>query len=125
MDVWHTETFTYIHVRRIKVCGGCGEARSHLQDKANTCRCFDCSNNIVWEDTDVIKMHLIKRGFVDGYTIWSHHGEAGGTFNNTDIDTGSDEVGGDDANENDHVMMDDDYDRGDQNGDETDARVEP
>uniref|UniRef100_K3YLX6 Transposase-associated domain-containing protein n=1 Tax=Setaria italica TaxID=4555 RepID=K3YLX6_SETIT len=89
------------------------------------CPCFDCSNNIVWDDTDVIKRHLIKRGFVDGYTIWSHHGEVGGNFNKTDIDTSSDEVGGDDANENDHVMMNDDYDHGDQNSDQTDARVEP
>uniref|UniRef100_K3Y3E7 Transposase-associated domain-containing protein n=1 Tax=Setaria italica TaxID=4555 RepID=K3Y3E7_SETIT len=68
---------------------------------------------------------MIKRGFVDRYTIWSHHGEAGDTFSNTDIDTGTNEVGGDDANENDHVMMDDDYDRGDKNGYQTDVRVEP
>jgi len=62
---------------------------------------------------------------VHDYTIWSHHGEAGATSNNTDINTGCDEVGGDDANDNDHVMMDDDYDCGDQNGDQTDVRVEP
>uniref|UniRef100_K3XSV5 Transposase-associated domain-containing protein n=1 Tax=Setaria italica TaxID=4555 RepID=K3XSV5_SETIT len=90
------------------------------------CPCFDCSNKIVWEDTNVIKRHLIKQGFVDGYTIWSHHGEAGGTSNNTNINTGCDEVGGDDANDDgDHVMMDDDYNRGDQNGDQTDVRGEP
>ena len=59
------------------------------------------------------------------YTIWSHHGEAGATSNNTYINTGCDEVGGDDASDNDHVMMDDDYDRGDQNGDQTDVRVQP
>uniref|UniRef100_K3Y220 Transposase-associated domain-containing protein n=1 Tax=Setaria italica TaxID=4555 RepID=K3Y220_SETIT len=41
------------------------------------CPCFDCSNNIIWEDTDVIKMYLIKQGFVGGYTIWSHHGDTG------------------------------------------------
>ena len=70
------------------------------------CPCFDCSNKIVWEDTNVIKRHLIKRGFVDGYKIWSHHGEAGGTSNNTDISIGCDEVGGGDANDNDQVMMD-------------------
>uniref|UniRef100_K3YKT1 Transposase-associated domain-containing protein n=1 Tax=Setaria italica TaxID=4555 RepID=K3YKT1_SETIT len=70
------------------------------------CPCFDCSNNIVWEDIDVMKRYLIKRGFVDGYTIWFHHGGAGGTFNSSDIDTSCDEVG-------------------DQNGDQTDACVEP
>uniref|UniRef100_K3ZE30 Transposase-associated domain-containing protein n=1 Tax=Setaria italica TaxID=4555 RepID=K3ZE30_SETIT len=82
-------------------------------------------NKIVWEDTNVIKRHLIKRDFMDGYTIWSHHGEVGGTSNNTDINIGYDEVGGDEVNDNDHVMMDDDYDRGDQNGDQTYVRVEP
>uniref|UniRef100_K3YCM2 Uncharacterized protein n=1 Tax=Setaria italica TaxID=4555 RepID=K3YCM2_SETIT len=55
----------------------------------------------------------------------SHHAEAGGTSNNTNINTGCDEVGGDDANDNDHVMMDDDYDCGDQNGDQRDVHVEP
>lgn len=89
------------------------------------CPCCDCSNKILWEDTNVIKRHLIQRGFVHDYTICSHHGEAGATSNNTDINTGCDEVGGDDANDNDHVMMDDDYDLGDQNGDQIDVRVEP
>ena len=56
-----------------------------------------------------------------GYTTYSHHGETVSTFNNADIDTGYDEVGGEDADENDHVMMDDAFDCGDQNGDQTDA----
>ena len=34
-------------------------------------------------------------------------------------------MGGDDANDNDHVMIDDDYDRGDQNDDQIDVCVEP
>uniref|UniRef100_K3ZDY6 Transposase-associated domain-containing protein n=1 Tax=Setaria italica TaxID=4555 RepID=K3ZDY6_SETIT len=89
------------------------------------CPCFDYSNNIIWEDTDVIKRHLIKRGFVDGYTIWSHHGWVGGTFNNIDIDTDNNEVGGDNAKENDHIIMDNNYNYGDQNGDQTNTRVEP
>jgi hypothetical protein len=50
-------------------------------------------------------MHLIKRGFVKGYKTWSHHGEAKSTFNNADIGTRYDEVGDEDADENDHVMM--------------------
>uniref|UniRef100_K3XRD4 Transposase-associated domain-containing protein n=1 Tax=Setaria italica TaxID=4555 RepID=K3XRD4_SETIT len=59
------------------------EKHAHIcRTKQICCPCFDCNNNI--------------RGFVDGYTIWSHPGEA----------------------------RDDDYDSGDQNGDQTDARVE-
>jgi hypothetical protein len=36
MDVWHTETFVYIHDRVIKVSRGCAEACSNFQDKENT-----------------------------------------------------------------------------------------
>jgi hypothetical protein len=100
------------------------EKHAHIcKTKQICCPCLDCRNNIVWDDTDVIKRHLVKRGFVDGYTVWSHHGEVGGTFNNADTDNDRDEVGGDTAGKNDHVMMDDDYERG-QNGDQTDARVD-
>jgi hypothetical protein len=66
-------------------------------------------------------MHLIKCGFVKGYKTWSHHGEAESTFNNADIDTRYDEVGDEDADENDHVMMDDSFGCKDQNDDQTDA----
>jgi hypothetical protein len=66
-------------------------------------------------------MYLIKRGFVKGYKTWSHQGEAESTFNNADIDTKYDEVSEEDADGNDHVLMDDAFDCGDQNGDETDA----
>jgi hypothetical protein len=52
-------------------------------------------------------MHLINRGFVKGYTSWSHHGEAVSTSLNADMDTGYDEVGGENADENNHVMIDD------------------
>uniref|UniRef100_K3YZK1 Transposase-associated domain-containing protein n=1 Tax=Setaria italica TaxID=4555 RepID=K3YZK1_SETIT len=118
----HSHTFMSEVSKFVEVA----EKHAHIcNTKQIHCLCFNCSNNIVWENTDVIKRHLIKRGFVDGYTIWSHHGEARDTFNNTDFDTDSDEVGGDDANEYNYIILNDDYDRGDQNGDQTDARVEP
>jgi hypothetical protein len=66
-------------------------------------------------------MHLIKRGFVKGYKTWSHHGEAENTFNNADIGTRYDEVGDEDADENDHVMMADAFGCEDQNDHQTDA----
>lgn len=74
------------------------------------------ARQIAWEGTNAINIHLIKWGFVEGYTTWSHHGEAISTFNIEDIDTRYDEEGGEDADENDHVMMDDTSDCGDQNG---------
>jgi hypothetical protein len=75
----------------------------------------------VWEYINAIKMHLIKRGFVKGYKTWSHHGEAENTFNNANIGTKYDEVGDEDADESDHVMMDDAFGCEDQNDDQTDA----
>jgi hypothetical protein len=58
---------------------------------------------------------------VKGYKTWSHHGEAESTFNNADIDTRYDEVGAEDADENDHVMMDNAFGCEDQNDDQTDG----
>jgi hypothetical protein len=75
----------------------------------------------VWEDINAIKMHLIKHGFVKGYKTWSHHGEAESTFNNADISTRYGEVGDEDVDENDHVMMDDAFSCEDQNDDQTNA----
>jgi hypothetical protein len=75
----------------------------------------------VWEDINAIMMHSIKRNFVKGYKTWSHHGEAESTFNNADIGTRYGEVGDEDVDENDHVMMDDAFGCEDQNDDQTDA----
>uniref|UniRef100_K3YLB6 Transposase-associated domain-containing protein n=1 Tax=Setaria italica TaxID=4555 RepID=K3YLB6_SETIT len=102
---WIYSIRRYSHTFMLEVSKFVAAAKKHTRIckiKQIRCPCFDCSNNIVWEDTN-----------------------AGGTSNNTDIDIGCAEVGGDDANDNDHVMMDDDYDCGDQNGDQTDMRVEP
>jgi hypothetical protein len=66
-------------------------------------------------------MHLIKRDFLKGYKTWSHTGEAESTFNNADISTRYDEVGDEDVDENDHVMMDDAFGCKDQNDDQTNA----
>jgi hypothetical protein len=75
----------------------------------------------VWEDINAIKMHLIKCGFLKGYKTWSHNGEAESTFNNADIGTRCDEVGDEDVDENDHVMMDVAFGCEDQNDDQIDA----
>jgi hypothetical protein len=39
------------------------------------CPCFDCKNEKLWSDVVVIKTHLVVRGFVEGYTRWTYHGE--------------------------------------------------
>ena len=39
------------------------------------CPCHDCKNFISWDNIVEIEKHLIIRGFVDGYTCWTKHGE--------------------------------------------------
>ena len=54
-------------------------AKEHAHSKRTKqipCLCFDCKNNIVWENTDVIKTHLIQHSFIVDYKVWIHHGEA-------------------------------------------------
>ncbi|XP_058746180.1 uncharacterized protein LOC131619054 [Vicia villosa] len=38
------------------------------------CPCAKCKN-IYWKTRDIIKDHLIAKGFLDGYDVWLHHGE--------------------------------------------------
>ena len=38
------------------------------------CACTDCANTESHEVADV-QMHLVSRGFIDGYTRWTRHGE--------------------------------------------------
>ena len=37
-------------------------------------RC-DCQNRIVYRDPNTIRSHLVRRGFMENYEIWDHHGE--------------------------------------------------
>ena len=39
------------------------------------CPCYDCRNIVLFEDTEVIISHLVCRGFIKDYLIWTKHGE--------------------------------------------------
>jgi hypothetical protein len=39
------------------------------------CPCVVYDNKITWSNSNVVKSHLIKRGFKKSYTIWTAHGE--------------------------------------------------
>nr|ABB47286.2 transposon protein, putative, CACTA, En/Spm sub-class [Oryza sativa Japonica Group] len=41
------------------------------------CECADCKNEIAWDFNDAFKVkeHLVTRGFMDEYKIWTRHGE--------------------------------------------------
>ena len=47
----------------------------HSKNKWVTCPCKDCKNMMSTKDFHQIQGHLIKRGFVSGYTCWTNHGE--------------------------------------------------
>jgi hypothetical protein len=36
---------------------------------------MDCKNVVVFDDTNQIISHLVCRGFVKDYTVWTKHGE--------------------------------------------------
>jgi hypothetical protein len=39
------------------------------------CPYLDCKNLMAFLDVSTIRSHLIIRGFVPDYTVWSHYGE--------------------------------------------------
>ena len=45
------------------------------------CPCKDCKNTRKWGDVEHIRLHLITRGFMRNYTIWTLHGEVGQNVN--------------------------------------------
>jgi hypothetical protein len=53
-------------------------AKRHVsikQIKDIYCPYCDCRNRIVCHDPNKIRSHLIRRGFMDNYVVWDHHGE--------------------------------------------------
>jgi hypothetical protein len=49
------------------------------------CPCHDCKNHIAWKHVDIIRSHLIMRGFVKDYAAWIYHGETV-VGNNVDLE---------------------------------------
>lgn len=41
-----------------------------------SCPCCDCKNLRKYRSSELIKEHLIRRGFKNGYTRWIWHGES-------------------------------------------------
>ena len=64
---------------RRKVSSFVDRAAQHARSEGRTeiyCPCRDCKNQILWRDAVVIQSHLVRRGFVEGYTRWTKHGES-------------------------------------------------
>ena len=45
------------------------------QTKDIYCPCVDYRNRIVCRDPNTIRSYLVRRGFMENYEIWDHHGE--------------------------------------------------
>ena len=53
-------------------------AKAHAETENNRgfyCPCDDCKNEIVWKNLTKVNEHLVTRGFMKKYVIWTHHGE--------------------------------------------------
>jgi hypothetical protein len=48
------------------------------------CPCRDCKNVVVFDDTGSIIYHLLRRGFMEDYLIWTKHGEGSSAPYTTD-----------------------------------------
>ena len=53
-------------------------AKAHARNENLVfCPCKDCMNQRKWAQIESIRMHLITRGFMPNYMIWTMHGEVG------------------------------------------------
>ena len=54
------------------------QAKSHaLRENMRNifCPCFDCKNQKLMRDTSEILGHIVERGFMGDYEVWTYHGE--------------------------------------------------
>jgi hypothetical protein len=53
-------------------------AEAHKSSKGfMCCSCCICRNNMEFSRRSTLHVHLIERGFMDNYTLWTKHGEPG------------------------------------------------
>ena len=53
-------------------------AENNMRESMNDhmrCPCMDCKNEKLWPEKRQVQSHLIRRGFMEGYTCWTRHGE--------------------------------------------------
>jgi len=61
-----------------EVCRFVDAAKNHAlrtKTKHIYCPCIDCRIINIYEDTEAIISHLVCRGFMKDYLIWTKHGE--------------------------------------------------
>jgi hypothetical protein len=71
--------------------------------------CVDCENKIAWPDSKVVQSHLIKRGFMRNYTIWTNHDEIDDTLHEVDTGVGDNNSDGVFDRDDHDAAVDDDF----------------
>jgi hypothetical protein len=46
-----------------------------MNKKEIWCPCKNCENNVLWTMAETIREHLLEKGFIDNYSIWTKHDE--------------------------------------------------
>jgi hypothetical protein len=59
--------------------------------------CKTCENNVLWTTVKTIHEHILEKGFIDNYSIWTKHGETGENAQGNDTKQEREEVGNDDS----------------------------
>ena len=62
-------------------------AKTHalrMNKKEIWCPCKRCKNNVLWDRPETIREHLLEKGFIDNYSIWTKHGETGANAQGND-----------------------------------------
>nr|CAD37092.3 OSJNBa0042N22.16 [Oryza sativa Japonica Group]CAE76043.1 B1248C03.2 [Oryza sativa Japonica Group] len=77
---WMYHWLRFLSPYRNEVAKFIGIAKVHAEKnnmRKIICPCADCKNEIVWDFDDAFKVkeHLVTRGFMDKYEIWTRHGE--------------------------------------------------
>ncbi|KAI3496562.1 hypothetical protein L1887_38927 [Cichorium endivia] len=88
--------------------------RMHRGEFYIWCPCKMCQNCKKFNDLDLIEEHLICRGFMNGYTRWSQHGELLIDRNTVDIGSNGDDIDDSDDGTGDNIndMLQDIEDNG-------------
>ena len=68
LDLWYL-----VEVRKFIAA-----AKAHRERSKRTttiCPCSHCKNLTAFKNDGTVQSHLIRFGFMEGYTVWTHHGE--------------------------------------------------
>jgi hypothetical protein len=74
-------------------------AKTHAlrMNKKIWCPCKTCENNIMWTTTETVREHLLEKGFINNYSIWTKYNETRENEQGNDTEQKWEEAGNDDS----------------------------